>query len=53
MPLDHMNVFFHQTLVSMNETFLRATQNQKMSDSFKQFCEYFAENLKLQSPRKL
>ena len=52
MPLDHMNVFFHQTLVSMNETFFKATQNEKMSDSFKQFCEYFAENLKLQSLKK-
>ncbi len=50
MPLDQMNVFFHQTLVSMNETFFKATQNEKMTDSFKQFCDYFAENLKLHSP---
>lgn len=50
MPIDQMNVFFHQTLVSMNETFRRATQNEKMSDSFKQFCDYFAEKLKLKSP---
>ena len=49
MPIDQMNVFFHQTLVSMNETFRRATQNEKMSDSFKQFCDYFAEKLKLKS----
>jgi len=50
MPLDQMNVFFHQTLVSMSETFFKSTQNEKMTDAFKQFCEYFAENLKLQSP---
>jgi gliding motility-associated protein GldC len=50
MPLDQINVFFHQTLVSMNETFFKSTQNQKMSDSFSQFCEYFAEKLKLQKP---
>ena len=49
MPVDQMNVFFHQTLVSMNETFIKATQNEKMGDSFKQFCDYFAENLKLKS----
>ena len=49
MPIDQMNVFFHQTLVSMNETFIKATQNEKMGDSFKQFCDYFAENLKLKS----
>ena len=50
MPLDQMNVFIHQTLVSMSETFFKSTQNEKMTDAFKQFCEYFAENLKLQSP---
>ena len=30
MPLDQMNVFFHQTLVSMSETFFKATQNEKI-----------------------
>ncbi len=25
MPVDQMNVFFHQTLVSMSDTFLRST----------------------------
>ena len=50
MPLDQMNVFFHQTLVSMSDTFLRATQNEKMTESFKQFCDYFAENLKIKLP---
>jgi len=34
----------------MSETFFKATQNEKMTDSFKQFCEYFAKNLKLESP---
>ena len=50
MPLDQMNVFFHQTLVSMSDTFFRATQNEKMTDSFKQFCDYFAKNLKIKLP---
>ncbi|MDA9593592.1 MAG: gliding motility protein GldC [Flavobacteriaceae bacterium] len=50
MPLDQMNVFFHQTLVSMSETFSKSTQNEKMTDAFKQFCEYFSKNLKLQPP---
>ena len=50
MPVDQMNVFIHQTLVSMSETFYKATQNEKMTDAFKQFCNYFSENLNLQSP---
>ena len=47
MPIDQMNVFFHQTLVSMSDTFLRSTDNEKMTDAFKQFCDYFAKNLNL------
>ena len=45
MPVDQMNVFFHQTLVSMSDTFMRSTNNEKMTDAFKQFCDYFAKNL--------
>lgn len=47
MPVDEMKVFFHQTLVSMADTFQRATGDQKMSDTMKDFCEYFAEKLEL------
>ena len=49
MPVDQMNVFIHQTLVSMSETFFKATQNEKIYDAFKQFCDYFSEKLNLQS----
>ena len=47
MPVDQMNVFFHQTLVSMSDTYFRSTNNEKMTDSFKQFCDYFAQNLNI------
>ena len=47
MPLDQMNVFFHQTLVSLAESYLKATNNEKMNDTFNQFCDYFAEKLEL------
>ncbi|MFT5890200.1 MAG: gliding motility-associated protein GldC [Dokdonia sp.] len=47
MPVDEMQVFFHQTLVGMTNTFRRATGNDKMSDTMKDFCDYFAENLNL------
>ena len=47
MPVDQMNVFFHQTLVSMSDTFMMSTNNEKMTDAFKQFCDYFAENLNI------
>ena len=47
MPVDQMNVFFHQTLVSMSDTFMRSTNNENMTDAFKQFCDYFSEKLEL------
>lgn len=47
MPVDEMKVFYHQTLVSMAETFERATGDKKMSDTMKDFCDYFAEKLEI------
>jgi gliding motility-associated protein GldC len=47
MPLDEMKIFFHQTLVAMSDTFNRATQDEKMTATFKDFCDYFADKLDL------
>ncbi len=47
MPLDEMKVFFHQTLTAMADTFQRATNDDKMSDTMRDFCDYFAEKLEL------
>ncbi|MBQ4916065.1 gliding motility protein GldC [Maribacter sp. MMG018] len=47
MPVDEMKTFFHQTLVSMSDTFMRATQDEKMTATMKDFCDYFAEKLEL------
>ncbi|RWW92287.1 gliding motility protein GldC [Flavobacterium cerinum] len=47
MPVDEMKVFYHQTLVSMSETFERATGDKKMSETMKDFCDYFAEKLEI------
>ena len=47
MPVDEMKIFFHQTLLSMTETFQRATGDEKMSATMQDFCDYFAEKLEL------
>ena len=47
MPVDEMKLFFHQTLVAMSNTFNRATQDDKMTATMKDFCDYFAEKLEL------
>ena len=47
MPVDEMKLFFHQTLVAMSDTYMRATGDEKMSETMKDFCDYFAEKLEL------
>jgi len=47
MPVDDMKMFFYQTLLAMSDTFMRATQDEKMSETMKDFCVYFAEKLEL------
>ncbi len=47
MPLDDMKQFYHQTLLSMANSFERATNDTKMSATMRDFCDYFAEKLEL------
>lgn len=47
MPVDEMKHFFYQTLVSMANSFETATNDEKMSATMRDFCDYFAEKLEL------
>jgi gliding motility-associated protein GldC len=47
MPLDEMKQFFHQTLTAMAATFQRATNDEKMTATMRDFCDYFAEKLEI------
>jgi len=47
MPVEEMKVFFHQTLLGLSDTFMRATQDEKMTATMRDFCDYFAEKLEL------
>lgn len=47
MPVDEMKLFFYQTLMTMSDTFMKATQDEKMTATMKDFCEYFADKLDL------
>lgn len=47
MPVGEMKQFFHQTLISMANSFERATNDDKMSATMRDFCDYFAEKLEL------
>lgn len=47
MPVDEMKKFFHQILVGMSDTYYRATDDEKMTETMKDFCAYFAEKLEI------
>ena len=47
MPVEEMKIFFHQTLLGLSDTFMRATQDEKMTATMKDFCDYFAEKMEL------
>ncbi len=47
MPVDEMKIFIHQSLVAMAETYERATNDEKMTATMRDFSDYFAEKLEL------
>ena len=47
MPIDKMKLFFHKNILSMSETFYRATKDEKMTAAIRDFCDYYAEAFKL------
>jgi hypothetical protein len=47
MPVDEMKIFFHQTLVAMSDTFHRATGDEKMAETMKDFANILLRNLEL------
>ena len=47
MLVDDMKIFYHQTLITMAETFERATGETKMKEQMLDFADYFAEKMGL------
>jgi gliding motility-associated protein GldC len=45
MTIDDMKVFFHQTLLTMTDTLMKSTGEDKMVGDMRDFCEYFAEKM--------
>lgn len=43
MKVDDMNILFHQTLLTMSDTYERATGNNKLSFQMKEFARFFGE----------
>lgn len=47
MPVDEMKRFFHQTLLTLGESFLRATGETNMVEDLKDYCAHFAEKMEI------
>ncbi len=43
MTIDDMKRFFHQTMLTMADSYVRATNEEQMSTQMKEFARYFAE----------
>ena len=52
MTVDQMQVFVHQTLVGIRESYLRATEDAQMAEAMQQFCDFFAAERNLKEVKK-
>lgn len=52
MMIDEMKRFFHQSLVTMADTFERATGEDKITGDMRDFCDYFAEKMSIKVPEE-
>lgn len=47
MTIDEMKVFFHQTLITMADTFENATEEKEITEDMRDFTSYFAEKMEI------
>lgn len=47
MSIDEMKIFFHQSLMTMADTFEKATGETNISEDLRDYCYHFAEKMKI------
>lgn len=47
MPVDEMKRFFYETLMTMGDTFLRATNEKNIVEDLRDYCAHFADKMDL------
>jgi gliding motility-associated protein GldC len=50
MHVDEMKQFVHQTILTLADSFERATNEKAMADTMRDFCDYYAEKMNIKSP---
>ncbi|MCH2197586.1 MAG: gliding motility protein GldC [Flavobacteriales bacterium] len=48
MEVEEMKFFVHQTILTLADSFERATGEDKMAATMRDFCDYYAEKMNLQ-----
>ena len=47
MQVDEMKQFVHQTILTLADSFERATNEKAMADTMRDFCQYYAEKMNI------
>ncbi|POY35203.1 gliding motility protein GldC [Solitalea longa] len=50
MPVDEMKRFFYETLMTMGDTFQRATGETAIVEDLRDYCAHFAEKMEITRP---
>lgn len=50
MEVEEMKFFIHQTILTLSDSFEKATGDQKMAATMRDFCEYYAEKMNINGP---
>lgn len=50
MGVDEMKQFVHQTILTLADSFERATGEKPMADTMRDFCQYYAEKMNIMGP---
>jgi gliding motility-associated protein GldC len=49
MPVDEMKRFFYETLMTMGDTFLKATGEKNIVEDLRDYCAHFAEKMEVKA----
>jgi len=47
MPVNDMFIMYHQTMMAMATSLQKATENVKLADALRDYCDFFAEQTKI------
>ena len=49
MPVNHMLIMYYQTMIAMSNSLAKATGNDELAGSIKDYCEIFAQKAELKN----